>query len=184
MESTDRPWTPEEAADWFAVSQVTIRRWVREGRLARIPTGGALRITALSVSRLTRGEYDAEHGEGQGARDDLGDCPVEGIETLARSDKAPDGVRCDCWRCGGREPDGTLHGADLHASYSPAPPHHLVQVTGSLDAHPGHVCFSSARYDGLRDWWDGLDDDEKREAYLVEKGNADALAASLGADRG
>jgi hypothetical protein len=45
-----------------------------------------------------------------------------------------------------------------------------------LDVHPGHVCFDHARYDGLRDWWDGLDDAEKREAYLVEKGNADALA--------
>ena len=33
----DRPWTPEEAALWFSVSEVTIRRWVREGRLARIP---------------------------------------------------------------------------------------------------------------------------------------------------
>jgi len=52
----------------------------------------------------------------------------------------------------------------------------LAATPAPLDVHPGHVCFDHARYDGLRDWWDGLDDAEKREAYLVEKGNADALA--------
>jgi hypothetical protein len=54
----------------------------------------------------------------------------------------------------------------------------IVRPAEDDDIHPGHVCFDHARYDGLRDWWDGLDDDEKREAYLVEKGNADALAAT------
>jgi excisionase family DNA binding protein len=65
MTGLERPWTPEEAALWFSVSEVTIRRWVREGRLRRIPTGGALRITAASVAALTRG-YDDADGESQG----------------------------------------------------------------------------------------------------------------------
>lgn len=64
MTDDDRPWTPDEAASWFSVSEVTIRRWVREGRLRRIPTGGALRITAASIAALTRG-YDDADGESQ-----------------------------------------------------------------------------------------------------------------------
>ena len=68
MTDSDKPWTPEEAASWFSVSEVTIRRWVREGRLARIPTGGALRITAASVLRLSRGECDQDGGA-SGVRD-------------------------------------------------------------------------------------------------------------------
>ena len=62
MTDADKPWTPEEAASWFSVSEVTIRRWVREGKLRRIPTGGALRITALSIQRLSRGECDQDGG--------------------------------------------------------------------------------------------------------------------------
>jgi hypothetical protein len=57
-------------------------------------------------------------------------------------------------------------------------PHWTTVTATEGSEHPGHVCFDFARYDGLRDWWDGLDDDEKREAYLVEKGNADALAST------
>jgi excisionase family DNA binding protein len=97
MTDLDRPWTPDEAAAWFSVTVVTIRRWVREGRLARIPTGGALRITAASVSRLSRGEYDGEpDGQGQGNGHDHPDCAERmASQTGLKTVRGPNGTR-DC----------------------------------------------------------------------------------------
>ena len=51
MTDDERPWTYQDAADWFARDVVTIRRWVREGKLDRIAAGGL--VTAESVHRLS-----------------------------------------------------------------------------------------------------------------------------------
>ena len=69
MTDNDRPWLPEEAAEWFRVSVLTIRRWVAAGRLRRTAPNGALRITARSIRELSEG-YDAPDGQGEGTRDD------------------------------------------------------------------------------------------------------------------
>ena len=74
MTDDDRPWTYQEAADWFSRDVRTIKRWVREGRLDRLGVGGL--VTAESVRRLAtlpaqRSEgYDAPRGTGEGTGDD------------------------------------------------------------------------------------------------------------------
>ena len=76
MTDDDRPWTYQEAADWFSRDVRTIKRWVREGRLDRLGVGGL--VTAESVRRLStlpaqRLEgYDAPRGTGEGTGDDSG----------------------------------------------------------------------------------------------------------------
>lgn len=84
MTDDDRPWTPDEAAAWFSVSVVTVRRWVREGRLDRIGTG-ALRITARSVRALSLGGVD---NAARGRARDGDDRPDE---DAARAAEAPRG---------------------------------------------------------------------------------------------
>jgi len=37
--------------------------------------------------------------------------------------------------------------------------------------------MTADEYDTLRDWWDGLREVEQFEAFVIEKSNADALAA-------
>lgn len=74
MTDDTRPWTYQEAADWFNRDVVTIRRWVREGKLERLEVNGL--ITAESVRRLStlpaqRSEdYHAPRGTGEGTGDD------------------------------------------------------------------------------------------------------------------
>jgi hypothetical protein len=80
----DRPWLPCAVAEWFGVTEVTVRRWVRDGKLTRIDVG-TLRITARSVRQLSEGAYDAPDGEGQRTRDSNPDHGLPGgPQALAR----------------------------------------------------------------------------------------------------
>jgi hypothetical protein len=72
----DRPWLPCAVAEWFGVTEVTVRRWVRDGKLQRIDVG-TLRITARSVRELSQG-YDPLDGEGQRTMDSYPDHGLPG----------------------------------------------------------------------------------------------------------
>ena len=57
-----RAWCIDETADLFRVSQATVRRWIKAGKLKAVPTSTGTRITVASIKELLKksGHYRPE----------------------------------------------------------------------------------------------------------------------------